>query len=553
MIKTHTAVRSALVVLLSIVGAARLPAQEPLDAIYGRLAAARTQNLARLHTYTQCGRFPRNTYVPTQRTPFFVDDAGTRCAVGELMWHAGARPAVRAIAAADNHVKVMDVRSGPLVDWVLASGLTQEECAQVQPTYEFYFYRHDKERRRIQAHLTAVEARLRARTAASLAVALRRYLDHEIEVGKLTAAHRDVLLQALRDKEPAVRIGAAHAIGRLKLAAQTELTALLRDPDREVRLFGAVALLRTLPPPVDPRPYREILAPLTEVLQNGTDDQRLSALLRIGLLACGAQTLPGDRAILHEIRAAVAKTEKHPSADVRHVTGWMKSVCGPVSRDMNGAASYNTGRIFIELLGGNPLHAAALQPHDAELRALLKDDPKLLDRPNQFGQTPLHLAAAQPSWTQATALLALHANLAARTATGRIPLHGAAMDNVGGDVTARDGVYQWTPLHYALLLHPWMVRKLLDSKAPLDAQDKFGFTPLHIAVGCQTPGEDPVTFSHPGSWAVIRWLLRAGADASIRDKTGRTPLDWAKQLKNIKAIEALTNPPAKRGPARRGA
>jgi hypothetical protein len=43
---------------------------------------------------------------------------------------------VTAIQRANNFVYVTDVHEGPLVDWVLISGLTQEEAALIQPGYQ---------------------------------------------------------------------------------------------------------------------------------------------------------------------------------------------------------------------------------------------------------------------------------------------------------------------------------------------------------------------------------------------------------------------------------
>jgi hypothetical protein len=67
--------------------------------------------------------------------PIFVDNHDTACAVGHLMRESGWGDAVAAIERANNFVYVTDVRHGALVDWVLVSGLTQEEAALIQPSY----------------------------------------------------------------------------------------------------------------------------------------------------------------------------------------------------------------------------------------------------------------------------------------------------------------------------------------------------------------------------------------------------------------------------------
>jgi hypothetical protein len=100
-----------------------------------RLAAERGRNLAVLREYQARGLFPINDQDPTRAIPIFVDRHDTACAVGYLMRQSGAGRAVAAIVQANNFVYVTDVHDGPLVDWILTSGLTQEEAALIQPGY----------------------------------------------------------------------------------------------------------------------------------------------------------------------------------------------------------------------------------------------------------------------------------------------------------------------------------------------------------------------------------------------------------------------------------
>lgn len=39
----------------------------------------------------------------------------------------------------------------------------------------------------------------------------------------------------------------------------------------------------------------------------------------------------------------------------------------------------------------------------------------------------------------------------------------------------------------------------------------------------------------------IRWLLRFGADSTVRDVQGRTPLEYAERLGHARAVEALSS------------
>lgn len=99
------------------------------------LAAERAVQIERLRAYRDRGRFPLNDGFPSGAVPIFVDRRGTHCAVGHLMQLAGLEAAVQDIAQRDPFVYVPDVQSGPLVELVLRSGLTQEEAALIQPGY----------------------------------------------------------------------------------------------------------------------------------------------------------------------------------------------------------------------------------------------------------------------------------------------------------------------------------------------------------------------------------------------------------------------------------
>lgn len=99
------------------------------------LAMQRRINLGRLAQYARTGRFPQNLGYSETPVPVFVDAQGTDCAVGHLMRMSGWGQSVDEIAQSNLFVYVDDIHSGPVVDWVLYSGLTIEEAAMIQPAY----------------------------------------------------------------------------------------------------------------------------------------------------------------------------------------------------------------------------------------------------------------------------------------------------------------------------------------------------------------------------------------------------------------------------------
>ncbi len=106
-----------------------------LEETYRALAARRVRHIARLHDYAAAGKYPLNTDFPGRLVPYFVDKAGTACAVGHLMRLDGQQQLVNSIASSTNHVRIENVHEGPLLEWIHDSGLTQDECALIQPSY----------------------------------------------------------------------------------------------------------------------------------------------------------------------------------------------------------------------------------------------------------------------------------------------------------------------------------------------------------------------------------------------------------------------------------
>ncbi len=153
-----------------------------------RLAERRQRQIARVERYAREGVFPRNLDFEGARVPYFIDARGVPCAVAHLMIEDGLRVDVERIARDSNHVRVMDVTTGPIVTWVRTSGLLQEEAARIQPSYDFERPRptpppHREpilidpnvvERDRIRRHLLHVVAELRRNTDASLRTATAR-------------------------------------------------------------------------------------------------------------------------------------------------------------------------------------------------------------------------------------------------------------------------------------------------------------------------------------------------------------------------------------------
>lgn len=89
-----------------------------------------------LHDYAIVGGFPVN-YDYKNRRPCFIDKNGNICAVGYLIEKTAGRQVAEYINDKFKYDLVTDMNE-PIVDgWIEGSGLTKEECAMIQPQYEY--------------------------------------------------------------------------------------------------------------------------------------------------------------------------------------------------------------------------------------------------------------------------------------------------------------------------------------------------------------------------------------------------------------------------------
>lgn len=101
---------------------------------------ARGRNLARLETYRERGLFPHNDDFADRRVPYFVDRAGTRCAMAYLIEQSGRADLVAEVARRRNNATVRelarDADLGPALGaWLADAGLTVDEAQAIQPQY----------------------------------------------------------------------------------------------------------------------------------------------------------------------------------------------------------------------------------------------------------------------------------------------------------------------------------------------------------------------------------------------------------------------------------
>ncbi len=194
-----------------------------------------------------------------------------------------------------------------------------------------------------------------------------------------------------------------------------------------------------------------------------------------------------------------------------------------------------------EVAGYDGLHLAAHRG-DAETISKLGAEGADLEARDGSGRTPLHVAAFGSHENAVRALADAGADMNA--------LEGQAYDIVTIAAVARDlemvdlalslgtkagnitSPYEGTALiASAHLGHHKIVKRLIDGGAPLDHVNNLGWTALIEAVILGDGGPDHI--------ATVRALVEAGADLTIADREGRTPLDHARSRGYTEIIQIL--------------
>lgn len=98
------------------------------------LAARRAKNIAAFRAYAKRGVYPHNI-VRDGALNVWIDEEGHMCAAATMIFRSGAKALVRQVARDDNYIRLANVTDGPVLDWILTSGLTQTEVATIQEPF----------------------------------------------------------------------------------------------------------------------------------------------------------------------------------------------------------------------------------------------------------------------------------------------------------------------------------------------------------------------------------------------------------------------------------
>jgi hypothetical protein len=98
------------------------------------LVQARSRNLAAFRAYQKKGVFPSNT-MKGKKLNVWLDADGHFCAAATIIQASGQDDLVNKVAEQNNFIRLADVKQGPLMDWILTSGFTQDEIAAIQEPF----------------------------------------------------------------------------------------------------------------------------------------------------------------------------------------------------------------------------------------------------------------------------------------------------------------------------------------------------------------------------------------------------------------------------------
>jgi hypothetical protein len=129
------------------------------------LAARRDQSVARFLAYRDAGVYPVNSYQPGLQH-VWVDELGNLCAAATIIAADWGRDATVQAGAQNNFLRLADVTDGPLLDWILTSGLTQQEIVAIQEP--MVYEPGPSEIDRLLAVYNSVERQIRSMWDASL-------------------------------------------------------------------------------------------------------------------------------------------------------------------------------------------------------------------------------------------------------------------------------------------------------------------------------------------------------------------------------------------------
>lgn len=210
-----------------------------------------------------------------------------------------------------------------------------------------------------------------------------------------------------------------------------------------------------------------------------------------------------------------------------------------VSDSLEGTATSQTEEIAYETFAPTTLITAVQEQNIEQVKKIMKDPQYVIDETNSEGNTPLNIAVHQNQVEIAKILIDHGADINIQNNISDSPYLYAGAEGrseiLTYMLTKQKPDYQKVNRYGGNALIPAAekghienVKILLgEEQMAVDFQNNFGYTALIEAVALNDGSE---TYQE-----ITRLLIAGGADKSIRDNSGRTALDYAKE-RNFKQI-----------------
>ena len=289
------------------------------------------------------------------------------------------------------------------------------------------------------------------------------------------------------------------------------------------------------------------------ILQNVDGNTALHELLRRTLYESHDGHIVGHETLLigHNILASLIQRQKNT---VKHIVQGMPAIDVANKKDEHPihlacqCQALEVVKILCEEYILYQMSSRTL-PEDVLHKACLNEDPSICEYlmnyfeldaniPNKNGDLPLHIAAKQGCLRRVGLLMKKTLNVNYANHQGNTPIHELY---IGDDTTLsairiqilntlmENGVLSFstqnsmgqTPLHYMAARYHDLCTVISKRKIDVNIQDNEDRTPLHVA--CQA-----------NQLKCIELLLSAGADISLKDKRGQTPIALTKKPEILK-------------------
>lgn len=175
------------------------------------LADVRAYNLAAFHAYAIAGTYPSNIYSDGALN-VWRDDDGHFCAAATMIRASGEIALTERVADQNNNIKLGEVTQGPLMDWILTSGLTQDEVALIQRPFNPVSSRTDPAlvaQARIDAQKRAAETARLKKLYARIERQLARQQAKSLDAATDLLMKHPALIDNLVDREARYEAAAA--------------------------------------------------------------------------------------------------------------------------------------------------------------------------------------------------------------------------------------------------------------------------------------------------------------------------------------------------------